>query len=242
MTRYSVSILLVIGVVTLTVQFSTAQESAFRELRSADAQTPGQSVPAPPNVPRTVQRRIGQPLDQLLTASDRELVVVDTMRTTGNSEVDPSGSKLASLARQHDFIAIVEVTGVESALTADRTWIRSTVTGRIVDVWQTGPSVPSQYGAASEVSFQWDGGTTVIDGRRVTAQVSWSGPLTAGKQYLVFGWFPNGEFRVPLTNVYEQRGQSFRSVSRKADRTSDDIERESLPTVKARVAAARRKQ
>jgi hypothetical protein len=59
---------------------------------------------------------------------------------------------------------------------------------------------------------------------------------------LLFGWFPNGELRVPLTNVYEQRGQSLRSVSRKADRASDDIERESLATVKARVESARRKQ
>lgn len=136
---------------------------------------------------RVIPRGAGIRLLDQLTGTDRRLEVVhDTSPPfwggmPGNR--DPLG-ELRALTAQASAVVIGEVAGINSALSADQTWLESSLDLRVIDVPKTNGQPALVPGAMLRLPL--DGGRLPLGARDIVARRRWAALPEAGRRYLYF--------------------------------------------------------
>ncbi len=136
---------------------------------------------------RVIPRVAGVRLLDQLTGTDRHLEVVhDTSPPfwggmPGNR--DPLG-ELRALTARASAVVVAEVAGISSALSADQTWLESSLDLRVIDVPKPNGQPALVPGAMLRLSL--DGGRLRFGAQDIVARRRWAALPEVGRRYVYF--------------------------------------------------------
>jgi hypothetical protein len=168
---------------------------------ATDGRSQGEAVAA-------VQSRKGVPLQALGQGTERELVVEKDV-SPPLSVLPPAGmSELEWLTSISDVALMVRVQAIASDRTDDQDWITSQVSAVVLDVLKAPVERDVQPGAS--VTFVQDGGSMVINGRLIRAQLPYARGFAVGRTYLLFGTLGEkaGELVVGAESTFEVQAKT----------------------------------